>query len=171
MADKNKKKKKWKKRIGKALLAGAALAGGLALAKRRKTNALNSIIDYDVSGGGPLSGKAGFEGDIPSASVVVPKKRVSTNFLAKPQINKLETSEVDISDHYAPKKLRGNLVPPSMRGGERVAEGYQDRDYYPSTWGNNWDYRAKGGRAGHKSGGRVGCGKAKRGFGRALKKK
>ena len=163
-----KKLKKFAKKAAPLAMLGL---GAAALMKRRKAKALNAITDYDVSGGGPLSGKAGFEGDIPSASVVVPKKRVSTNFLAKPQINKLETSEVDISDHYAPKKLRGNLVPPSMRGGARVAEGYQDRDYYPSTWGNNWDYRAKGGRAGHKSGGRVGCGKAKRGFGRALKKK
>jgi len=31
------KKKKWKKRLGKALMAGAALAGGLALARRGKT--------------------------------------------------------------------------------------------------------------------------------------
>jgi len=30
------KKKKWKKRLGKALAAGAALAGGLALAKRAR---------------------------------------------------------------------------------------------------------------------------------------
>ena len=33
------KKKKWKKRIGKALMAGAALAGGLALARKRATDA------------------------------------------------------------------------------------------------------------------------------------
>ena len=37
-----------------------------------------------------------------------------------------------------------------------------------SNLGSGW--MAKGGRAGHKSGGRVGVGKAKRGFGRALKK-
>ena len=34
------KKKKWKKRLGKALMAGAALAGGLALAKNRNRNAM-----------------------------------------------------------------------------------------------------------------------------------
>ena len=33
------KKKKWKKRLGKALMAGAALAGGLALARKRATDA------------------------------------------------------------------------------------------------------------------------------------
>ena len=147
MADKNKKKKKWKKRIGKALLAGAALAGGLALAKRRKTNALNSIIDYDVSGGGPLSGQAGFEGDIPSASVV-PKKRVSTNFLASPKWNKMDISEVDT-----------NYVAPST-------QRYHQPDFGFGAMAKD------GGRIGHKSGGRVkGAGCAKRGFGKALKKK
>ena len=34
------KKKKWKKKLGKALMAGAALAGGLALAKNRNRNAM-----------------------------------------------------------------------------------------------------------------------------------
>ena len=35
-----KKKKSWKKKLGKALMAGAALAGGLALAKNRNRNAM-----------------------------------------------------------------------------------------------------------------------------------
>ena len=55
--------------------------GAAALAKRRKAKALNAIIDHDVSGGdtGPLSGKAGYEGDVPSAPKVdiVPKKKNS----------------------------------------------------------------------------------------------
>ena len=43
------------------------------------------------------------------------------------------------------------------------------QDYYSGNI-NQFDYRAKGGRAGHNSGGKVkGVGKAKRGFGRALK--
>ena len=165
--------KKLRKRNKKILGALAAGLGAMALMKRRKTNALNAITDYGDTG--PLSGKAGYEGDIPSAPVVVPKKKVvvpkKTKTLAHENWNKLDESGVDISDHYAPKRLRGNLVPPSMRGGAEHAEGYQDKYFYPSTWGDQWDYRAKGGRAGHKSGGRVGCGKAKRGFGRALKKK
>ncbi len=165
--------KKSRKRNKKILGALAAGLGAMALMKRRKTNALNAITDYGDTG--PLSGKAGYEGDIPSAPVVVPKKKVvvpkKTKTLAHENWNKLDESGVDISDHYAPKRLRGNLVPPSMRGGAKHAEGYQDKYFYPSTWGDQWDYRAKGGRAGHKSGGRVGCGKAKRGFGRALKKK
>jgi len=165
--------KKSRKRNKKILGALAAGLGAMALMKRRKTNALNAITDYGDTG--PLSGKAGYEGDIPSAPVVVPKKKVvvpkKTKTLAHENWNKLDESGVDISDHYAPKRLRGNLVPPSMRGGAKHAEGYQDKYFYPSTWGDQWDYRAKGGRAGHKAGGRVGCGKAKRGFGRALKKK
>ena len=168
---------KWKKKLRKFAKKAVPLAmlglGAAALAKRRKAKALNAITDYGDTG--PLSGKAGYEGDIPSAPVVVPKKKVvvpkKTKTLAHENWNKLDESGVDISDHYAPKRLRGNLVPPSMRGGAKHAEGYQDKYFYPSTWGDQWDYRAKGGRAGHKSGGRVGCGKAKRGFGRALKKK
>ena len=45
-----KKKKKWKKRLGKALLAGAALAGGLALAKRG--NRAASIADNEAKEAG-----------------------------------------------------------------------------------------------------------------------
>ena len=37
-----KKKKSWKKKLGKALMAGAALAGGLALAKRGKGTGLTT---------------------------------------------------------------------------------------------------------------------------------
>ncbi len=44
------KKKKWKKRLGKALMAGAALAGGLALAKRGRRNA--SIADNEAKEAG-----------------------------------------------------------------------------------------------------------------------
>jgi len=141
--------KKSRKRNKKILGALAAGLGAMALMKRRKTNALNAITDYDVSGGAPLSGKAGYEGDIPSASVVVPKKKwVPTNPLASRKWNKLITSEVN-----------PNYVAPST-------QRYSNPDLGIGAWDG-----AKGGRAGHKSGGRVGCGKAKRGFGRALKKK
>jgi hypothetical protein len=39
------KKKKWKKRLGKALMAGAALAGGLALARRGKSTPYRNVHD------------------------------------------------------------------------------------------------------------------------------
>ena len=169
--------KKSRKRNKKILGALAAGLGAMALMKRRKTKALNAITAGDIVDTGSLSGKIGYEGEFPSASVVVPKKVAvpkKTKTLAHKNWNKLDESGVDISDHYAPKRLRGNLVPPSMRGGNRHAEGYADPYYNlssPTDDISKWDYRAKGGRAGHKSGGRVGCGKAKRGFGRALKKK
>ena len=162
--------KKSRKRNKKILGALAAGLGAMALMKGRGKGAVSTV--GQPTGVDRVAYKPPHLGETFHQKVVVPKKKWEIkDSLADENWNKLDTSEVDISDHYAPKKLRGNLVPPSMRGGARVAEGYQDRDYYPSTWGNNWDYRAKGGRAGHKSGGRVGCGKAKRGFGRALKKK
>ena len=45
-----KKKRSWKKKLGKALMAGAALAGGLALAKNR--NRAASIGDVEASEAG-----------------------------------------------------------------------------------------------------------------------
>ena len=190
--------KKSRKRNKKILGALAAGLGAMALMKRRKTNALNAITAGDIVDTGSLSGKIGYEGEFPSASVVVPKKeRVSTNFLAKPQINKMDTSEVDISDHYAPSinnklvtsvindkraqknieknrrknLIAGNLVPPSMRGAARVAEGYQRKIPGQRHYPGGWTDQPGGWSNLFKKGGRVGCGKAKRGFGRALKKK
>ena len=118
---------KWKKKLKKFAKKAAPLAmlglGAAALAKRRKAKALNAITDYGDTG--PLSGKIGYEGDIPSA---VPRKRVSTNFLASPK--------------------------------------WQDHDFGLGPY----DGAKKGGRAG-KDFGKRGAGCAKRGFGRALKKK
>jgi len=45
-----KKKRSWKKKLGKALMAGAALAGGLALAKNR--NRAASIADNEAKESG-----------------------------------------------------------------------------------------------------------------------
>ena len=110
---------KWKKKLRKfakkAAPIGAAALLALSLAKRRKAKALNAITDYGDTG--PLSGKAGFEGDVPS----VPKK----TYLQK-------------------GKELGEAIPHLMAP-------------------ENEFFLAKGGR--------VGVGKAKRGFGRALRKK
>ena len=55
------------------------------------------------------------------------------------------------------------------RGQSKIAtRGTVDEKDY-DIYGNR--IMAKGGRAGHKKGGRVGVGKAKRGFGRALKRR
>ena len=115
---------KWKKKLRKFAKKAAPIAmlalGAAALAKRRKAKALNAITDYGDTG--TLSGKAGFEGDVPSA----PKKR---------------------------------YVNPNE---ETLAAGAQKK---PKHWWNDapWPRMAKGGR--------VGVGKARRGFGRALRKK
>ncbi len=47
------KKKKWKKRLGKALMAGAALAGGLALAKRARGTS-SPFLTSGAAGGARL---------------------------------------------------------------------------------------------------------------------
>jgi len=107
--------KKSRKRNKKILGLLAAGLGAAALMKRRKAKALNAITDYGDTG--PLSGKAGFEGDVPS----VPKK----TYLQK-------------------GKELGEAIPHLMAP-------------------ENEFFLAKGGR--------VGVGKAKRGFGRALRKK
>ena len=146
MADK-KKRKKWKKRLGKTLLAGAALAGGLALAKRARRNA--SIADNEANESGFGAMKLKDYGPHTIGNYHQPKKKwVSTSPLAHKNWNKLDESGVDT-----------NYVAPST-------QRYHQPDF-------GFGVMAKdGGRIGHKSGGRVkGAGCAKRGFGRALKKK
>ena len=49
-----KKKRSWKKKLGKALMAGAALAGGLALAKRRNRAASMADVEGAEAGFGDM---------------------------------------------------------------------------------------------------------------------
>ena len=125
--------KKILRKVGKGVRKAAPIAmlalGAAALAKRRKAKALNAITDYGDTG--PLSGKAGYEGNVPSASKVdiVPKK--------KPRVNPAEWL-IGVGD---------DPVIPGIQAGAK-----------------------KGGRAG-KDFGKRGAGCAKRGFGRALRKK
>ena len=106
------KKKKWKKRLGKALLAGAALAGGLALAKRGKRNAMINSADANEGFG---------------------------NMTLK------DYGPHTIGNYHTPRK---------------------DSVLASPRW-DNWDANY----IPYKKGGSVkGVGKAKRGFGRALKK-
>ena len=108
-----KKKKSWKKKLGKALMAGAALAGGLALAKNR--NRAASIGDVEAS-------EAGF-------------------------------GDMKLKD-YGPHKIGGGHIPRTDSVLASPKWGHWGADYMPM-----------------KKGGSVkGVGKAKRGFGRALKK-
>ena len=135
------------RRRNKRLLALAGLAGAVALSKRKGTAT-------GVSG----SDKAKFTSDeaySPSTTVTT-KKTIQDNkpvkrrdtILGKPNINKMDTSEVDL-DYTAPSTTK-----------------YRNMDMGLGP------FAAKdGGRAKHKSGGKVrGCGIAKRGLGRAMKK-
>ena len=101
-----KKKKKWKKRLGKALLAGAALAGGLALAKRR--NRAASIADNEAKEAGFGAMRLKDYGPHTIGNYHQPKKKwISTNPLANKNWNKMDTSEVNM-DYVAPSTERYN---------------------------------------------------------------
>ena len=174
----SKKSRKRNRRILKALAVGLGTA---ALMRGRGTPAAANV-DSGRSGDSssalarvkantPVTGT-----EYPGANKIIPrstKYSQAGEFLNK--INDKTTAEsgmqfITPTSEKKLKFLRGNAVPPSMRGGAKRAEGYQPI-YHPTGNINQFDYRAKGGRAGHKSGGRVkGCGIAKRGLGRAMKK-
>ena len=127
------KKKKWKKKLGKALMAGAALAGGLALARGRKGTGLTGSDKFLFS---PAAGGARYPTDSARA-----KRLMTTDAAYAPVMPDNLTSKM------------GATGPADMRGyGHPIIRG--------NTIKSNM----------YKSGGRVGVGKAKRGFGRALKK-
>jgi hypothetical protein len=163
--------KKSRKRNKKILGALAAGLGAMALMKRRKTNALNAITAGDIVDTGTLSGKAGEDtyGDISSASVVVPKKVVAAP--VKKVTSAYPRSSRGIGDYgvvTAPKRVNNVLIK-----GRNNAEMGRNVPFHPSQ-GNLYkpSFTMQGDTRGWKSGGRVkGAGCAKRGFGRALKKK
>ena len=126
------KKKKWKKRLGKALMAGAALAGGLALAKRARGTS-SPFLASGAAGGARL----------PKGDSFARAKR-------------LMTSDDAYSDQTMPAHLSHSMGP-TRQGNPLASPKWQDH------WSGSYI-------SGLKKGGRVGVGKAKRGFGRALKK-
>ena len=139
--------KKSRKRNKKILGALAAGLGAMALMRGRNKGAVSTV--GQPIGVDRVAHKPAHLGETFHKKVVVPKKKwISTNPLANKNWNKMDTSEVNM-DYVAPGTTR-----------------YSNPDFGLGPWAAK-----KGGRAGHKSGGRVGCGKAKRGFGRALKKK
>ena len=156
--------KKSRKRNKKILGALAAGLGAMALMKRRKTKALNAITAGDIVDTGTLSGKAGFEGDISSAA---------------PGANKVIAAPVETTPYLSRMQGHG---PNSGVTGQNIRANYAQRGRYVNpneqTAAAGAAYvpriprvHARGVGLRMKSGGRVGCGKAKRGFGRALKKK
>jgi len=142
--------KKSRKRNKKILGALAAGLGAMALMKGRGTPAAANVDSG--RDGTSSSALARVKANTPVTGVVYPgsnrrKKWISTNPLANKNWNKMDTSEVNM-DYVAPGTTR-----------------YSNPDFGLGPWAAK-----KGGRAGHKSGGRVkGAGCAKRGFGKAFK--
>ena len=148
--------KKSRRRNKKILGLLAAGLGAAALAKRRKATALNAITAGDIADTGPLSGKAGFEGDVPSAGanvVPVEKPAVTTGgaYLSRMGGAGNRATQIANQKKRAALNLRAptNVMGPFDYMQPRVPPGGMRR---------------------FKHGGRV-TGIAKRGFGRALKKK
>jgi hypothetical protein len=139
-----KKKSKLKRFLKKAAPLLAAGLGAAALSKRGR--------NLGVSG----ADKGLFTSDAAYMDNTMPgnlsrnmgmKRRRRDSILANPNINRMDLSEVDL-DYTAPN-----------------TEQYRNMDMGLGP------FAAKdGGRARHRSGGRVGCGVAKKGFGRAMKK-
>jgi hypothetical protein len=148
--------KKSRRRNKKILGLLAAGLGAAALAKRRKATALNAITAGDIADTGTLSGKAGFEGDVPSAGanvVPVEKPAVTTGgaYLSRMGGAGNRATQIANQKKRAALNLRAptNVMGPFDYMQPRVPPGGMRR---------------------FKHGGRV-TGIAKRGFGRALKKK
>ena len=143
------KKKKWKKRIKKAL-KGAALAGGALLALKalkKPTMALGTRAPDFVKGIPPYKHK--------DDTMYFPNKGIAAGV-----------------DYHAGPYERSKIASKYGIDTNTIAGSPVDRSP-PSRW-DHWSNQTMakdGGRIGAKSGGRVkGVGKAKRGFGRALKK-
>ena len=77
------KKKKWKKRLGKALAAGAALAGGLALAKNRNRAASMADVEGAEAGFGDMKLKDYGPYTIGGGHIPRSRPRVDTNWMSK----------------------------------------------------------------------------------------
>ena len=132
------KLKKILRKVGKGVRKAAPIAllalSAAALAKRRKAKALNAITAGDITDTGTLSGKAGYEGNVPLA----PQRREGRG-----------------GTHMSRSRDQGGL---GISQSQAQAVSDANREAGMSGWG-----LAKGGR--------VGVGKAKRGFGKELRKK
>jgi len=139
----SKKKRKLKRLLKGVAMAGAAALGARALANRRRNQ---SIEDNEAKEFGFGQMKMKDFGPY-SSKVMNAANNRNRNILANPNINKMDTSEVDIPDNYFKKPSKVIRAPVT---------------YSPGNDGLSY----------FKKGGRVkGCGKALRGFGRAMKGK
>ena len=144
MANILKKLKKGLKKAAKvAIPVGAALLAAKALKRKNTDTGLSGEAEYSES---PDSGFLA-SGAVGGASLAKQDR------MAKAV--KAMTSNDAYSDDTMPSNLSRNM-------------GIKRKEFMPGIV----DYKAKGGRAGLKGGGRVkGCGKALRGFGKAMKGK
>ena len=140
-----KKKKRKLKKLAKVLGAGLAIAGlGRAFANRNATPSTNADAIKAMT-----SNDAYSDDTMPSnlSKDMGMKRTRRDSVLASPVINKMDTSEVTIPDNYFKKPSKVIRAPVT---------------YSPGNDGLSY----------FKKGGRVkGCGKALRGFGRAMKGK
>ena len=139
--------KKLKKGLGKAakvaIPVGAALLAARALKRRNTDTGLSGTSDYSPNK------DDGFLASAAAGGASLAKQDRMAKAI------KAMTSNNAYSDDTMPGNLSRDM-------------GMKRKQFMPGIV----DYMAKGGRAGHKSGGKVkGCGKALRGFGKAMKGK
>jgi len=159
--------KKSRRRNKKILGALAAGLGAMALMRGRGTPA----ADVDSGRGGDSASAAARVAantapavtgtEYPGANKVVAPKRIRS-----PNPYRSSRAIGDYGVVTAPKRVNNVLIK-----GRTNAEMGRNIPFHPSQ-GNLYKpaFTMQGDTRGYKSGGRVGCGKAKRGFGRALKK-
>lgn len=162
------------RRRNKRLLALAGLAGAVALSRRK-----NATADVDSGRGGDSSSaearanankKTDYitKKDTSKSDVVAAPKKVNNNtFRTRGRIT-------DSAGNTIPSETKMNYVKNAKINALNTAEGSPsiDNPYKskPNPRGRG-NFMKSGGRAGLKSGGKVrGCGIAKRGLGRAMKK-
>ena len=145
--------KKSRKRNRKILKALAVGLGAAALMKGRNKGAVSTV--GQPVGVGRMDPNAVTGTEYPGANKVIadPIKQPIKKYKFSKRSNR-GVKDYNTTTPFHPSQ--GNTSPQWFG------------EFNRSNLGSGW--MAKGGRAGHKSGGRVGVGKAKRGFGRALKK-
>jgi len=159
------------RRRNKKILGALGALGAIAMLGNRKPKQSSVSVD---SGRG--SGLRPTVDDIAVKEkvVVIPKKKPlkRDSILASPVINKMDTSEVDIPDNYfkKPSKIITRSKPDINKmdiSEVDISENVYKKPLRKSiTFGSGND-----GLSYFKKGGRVkGCGIAKKGFGRAMKK-
>ena len=159
--------KKSRRRNKKILGALGALGAIAMLGKRKASPSTNADAVKAMTSDAAYSPKK-------KPVVIIPKKKPvkRDSILASPVINKMDTSEVDIPDNYfkKPSKIITRSKPDINK--MDISEVDISENVYkkplrkPITFGSGDD-----GLSYFKKGGRVkGCGIAKKGFGRAMKK-